>query len=95
MMLASVVKGYFAAAAGTTPERVCSASVMPCVRKQGEADRPWFETETADQLGTVRDLVRRRACKAGLPPPAPGTLKTGQPCWHNLVPRAHRVGRSP
>ena len=56
MMLAAVIKDYFATANGVSPRDLCSCSVMPCVRKQGEADRPWFETETPDDMGTVRDV---------------------------------------
>ncbi|KAI8472703.1 MAG: hydrogenase [Monoraphidium minutum] len=57
MMMGSVIKNYFARSAGVGPEALCSCSIMPCVRKQGEADREWFETETAaDACGTVRDV---------------------------------------
>jgi hypothetical protein len=44
MMLAAVIKSYFATAAGKRPADVVSCSIMPCVRKQGEADREWFAT---------------------------------------------------
>jgi iron only hydrogenase large subunit-like protein len=57
MMMGAVIKGYFAAAAGVQAQDLCSVSIMPCVRKQGEADREWFETETAGEAcGTVRDV---------------------------------------
>ncbi|GBF95803.1 iron hydrogenase [Raphidocelis subcapitata] len=47
MMLGSVIKNYFAKKlAGLNPADVVSCSVMPCVRKQGEADREWFATES-------------------------------------------------
>ena len=38
------------------PEDVVSVSVMPCVRKQGEADRDWFASEAAGGGGAVRDV---------------------------------------
>jgi iron only hydrogenase large subunit-like protein len=48
MMLGAVIKNYFAKKlAGVDPADVVSCSVMPCVRKQGEADRAWFATESA------------------------------------------------
>jgi len=52
----AVVKNYFATVSEVAPENVCSCSVMPCVRKQGEADRPWFETEVPGSAGVVRDV---------------------------------------
>jgi iron only hydrogenase large subunit-like protein len=51
MMLGAVIKNYFAAAVNKSPDEVVSVSVMPCVRKQGEADRPWFAT-----TGVARDV---------------------------------------
>lgn len=51
MMLGAVITNYFAATAGVTPDKLVSVSVMPCVRKQGEADRPWFAT-----TGVARDV---------------------------------------
>lgn len=51
MMLGAVIKNYFAEEAGVTPDKICAVSVMPCVRKQGEADRPWFNT-----TGLARDV---------------------------------------
>lgn len=51
MMLGAVIKNYFAASANVPPEKVVGVSVMPCVRKQGEADRPWFAT-----TGVARDV---------------------------------------
>lgn len=38
-MLGSMIKTYFAQHVQRTPEEVVYVSVMPCVRKQGEADR--------------------------------------------------------
>jgi iron only hydrogenase large subunit-like protein len=51
MMMGAVISNYFAATAGVPPEKLVSVSVMPCVRKQGEADRPWFAT-----TGVARDV---------------------------------------
>lgn len=44
MMLGAVIKNYFAQESGVSAEKISCVSVMPCVRKQGEADRPWFNT---------------------------------------------------
>jgi iron only hydrogenase large subunit-like protein len=54
MMMGAILKNYFAAAEGVQPQDVVSCSVMPCVRKQGEADRDWFVTEAGP--GAVRDV---------------------------------------
>ncbi|KAG2501622.1 hypothetical protein HYH03_000127 [Edaphochlamys debaryana] len=43
MMMGTVVKTYLADKKGLDPKDICMVSIMPCVRKQGEADRPWFE----------------------------------------------------
>jgi iron only hydrogenase large subunit-like protein len=51
MMLGAVIKNYFAAECNAKPEDICNVSVMPCVRKQGEADREWFNT-----TGLARDV---------------------------------------
>nr|WNF20820.1 hydrogenase [synthetic construct] len=61
MMLGAVIKNYFAAEAGAKPEDICNVSVMPCVRKQGEADREWFNTTGAgganvDHVMTTAEL---------------------------------------
>ncbi|KAG2501623.1 hypothetical protein HYH03_000128 [Edaphochlamys debaryana] len=42
MMMGTVVKTYLAEQKHVAPKDICLVSVMPCVRKQGEADRPWF-----------------------------------------------------
>ena len=44
MMLGAVLKGFWASHAGVPARDVEVVSIMPCVRKQGEADRPWFAT---------------------------------------------------
>lgn len=51
MMMGAVIKNYFSEVSGTKPEDICMCSVMPCTRKQGEADRPWFNT-----TGSARDV---------------------------------------
>lgn len=51
MMLGAVIKNYFAQEHGLAPEKISATSIMPCVRKQGEADRPWFNT-----TGVARDV---------------------------------------
>lgn len=44
MMLGAVIKNYFAQQVGVQASDIVNVSVMPCVRKQGEADREWFNT---------------------------------------------------
>lgn len=44
MMLGAVIKNYFAQETGLSAADMVNVSVMPCVRKQGEADREWFAT---------------------------------------------------
>lgn len=51
MMLGAVIKNYFAEAKALEPTNISTVSIMPCVRKQGEADRPWFNTS-----GVARDV---------------------------------------
>eukprot|EP00878_Enallax_costatus_P003750 GHUV01003966.1.p1 GENE.GHUV01003966.1~~GHUV01003966.1.p1 ORF type:complete len:391 (+),score=137.76 GHUV01003966.1:476-1648(+) len=51
MMLGAVIKNYYAQQVGVQPSDICNVSVMPCVRKQGEADREWFNT-----TGLARDV---------------------------------------
>ncbi|KAG2494905.1 hypothetical protein HYH03_006840 [Edaphochlamys debaryana] len=51
MMMGAVVKTYLAEKKALAPQDICMVSVMPCVRKQGEADRPWH-----CQSGGVRDV---------------------------------------
>ncbi|GLC64317.1 fungal hydrophobin SC3-like protein [Pleodorina starrii] len=41
-MLGAMAKTYMADKAGISPNDICMVSIMPCVRKQGEADRDWF-----------------------------------------------------
>ncbi|EFJ50358.1 iron hydrogenase [Volvox carteri f. nagariensis] len=42
MMLGAMVKTYLAEKKGISPSDISMVSIMPCVRKQGEADRDWF-----------------------------------------------------
>jgi iron only hydrogenase large subunit-like protein len=42
MMLGRVIKHHLAPLAGRDPASLQVVSIMPCVRKQGEADRPWY-----------------------------------------------------
>eukprot|EP00873_Tetraselmis_striata_P016103 jgi/Tetstr1/436367/TSEL_025200.t1 len=62
-MLGAVVKNYFAQKIGKRPEEVSFVSMMPCVRKQGESERPANQT-----LDTGRDIdhVRRPPLPDGL-----------------------------
>lgn len=46
-MMGSMVKTYFAQQVGRAPEELVYVSVMPCVRKQGEADRAVPESHSA------------------------------------------------
>lgn len=42
MMMGAMVKTYMSEKQGIPAKDICMVSVMPCVRKQGEADREWF-----------------------------------------------------
>jgi len=52
MMMGAVIKNYFAKLHDVKPGDISMISIMPCVRKQGEADRPGNETAEAG----VRDV---------------------------------------
>ena len=60
LMLARVLKAYVAPRDGLDPGAVTVVSVMPCVKKQGEADRPGNATaeggRDVDHVLTTRDL---------------------------------------
>ena len=60
MMLGAVVKTYFAQQIGCAPEDIFMVSVMPCVKKQAEADRPAYETPSGarhvDHVITTKEL---------------------------------------
>ena len=51
MMMGAIIKNYFANKINTLPEDIMMVSIMPCVRKQGEADRP-----EGDTTGRSRDV---------------------------------------
>ena len=60
MMLGRVLKAHVAPRDGVDPARVVVASIMPCVKKQGEADRPGFSTAAGgrdvDHVVTTHEL---------------------------------------
>ena len=67
MMMGAVIKNYFAAAAGKSPDEIVSVSLMPCIRKQGEADRPWFATAAGGGGdAAARDVDRPSFAAKGL-----------------------------
>lgn len=59
-MLARILKAYVAPRDGIDPASVSVVSIMPCVKKQGEADRPGNATleggRDVDHVLTTRDL---------------------------------------
>lgn len=62
MMVGSVLKTYFAEKIGKRSNEISVVSVMPCVRKQGEADRMMFHTpdgaaREVDHVITTKDLA--------------------------------------
>lgn len=46
-MMGSMIKTFFAERIGKKPEDIVFVSIMPCVRKQGEADRDLDEFHSA------------------------------------------------
>ena len=65
-MMGTVIKTYFAQKHGVTAQDVLSCSLMPCVRKQGEADRPWHETDGSRDVDHVFLTTELAAvCKVG------------------------------
>lgn len=61
MIMGAIVKHVFAESIGIRPQDVYMISFMPCVRKQGEADRPCFGSEEArdvDLVITTNELVQ-------------------------------------
>ncbi|GAB4814569.1 hypothetical protein N2152v2_001615 [Parachlorella kessleri] len=60
MMMGAVLKAYFSHKMGVDPRDLVVASIMPCVRKQGEADRIMFHTNSGarevDHVITTREL---------------------------------------
>ena len=61
LMLGAVLKKYFAPRVmGVDPRRVRVVSVMPCIKKQGEADRPgneWGGMRDVDHVITTKELA--------------------------------------
>ncbi|HNT35192.1 MAG TPA: [FeFe] hydrogenase, group A, partial [bacterium] len=60
-MLAAVIKSYFAEREGLNPEKIFSVSIMPCVAKKFEAERPEMLREglpDIDAVLTTRELAR-------------------------------------
>ncbi|KAG1678884.1 hypothetical protein FOA52_003552 [Chlamydomonas sp. UWO 241] len=66
MMFGSVIKNFFATEAGVTASNIVSCSLMPCVRKQGEADRPAVNNSTTADGGCDVDHVITTVDVAGL-----------------------------
>lgn len=63
MMVGSVIKTYFAEKIGKQAGEMSVVSVMPCVRKQGEADRIMFTTpdggaRDVDHVITTKELAK-------------------------------------
>ncbi len=62
MMLASLVKNYFAPKQNIDPKRVVMVSIMPCTAKKYEADRPELNftngLKPIDYVWTTRELAR-------------------------------------
>eukprot|EP00195_Chlamydomonas_chlamydogama_P017097 CAMPEP_0202897236 /NCGR_PEP_ID=MMETSP1392-20130828/6048_1 /ASSEMBLY_ACC=CAM_ASM_000868 /TAXON_ID=225041 /ORGANISM="Chlamydomonas chlamydogama, Strain SAG 11-48b" /LENGTH=501 /DNA_ID=CAMNT_0049582823 /DNA_START=206 /DNA_END=1711 /DNA_ORIENTATION=+ len=57
MMMGSVIKNFFADEVQKKPEEITMVSVMPCVRKQGEADREWYTSAGARDVDHVITTV--------------------------------------
>jgi iron-only hydrogenase group A len=61
MMEAALIKEYFSQKIGKTDSELSVVSIMPCIRKQGEADRIHFQTKTGarevDHVLTTKDIA--------------------------------------
>lgn len=61
MIMGSIVKRVFSRVIGVEPSDILMASCMPCVRKQGEADRPQFTdvfgVKDVDYVFTTQDII--------------------------------------
>lgn len=75
MMAGTLIKTYFADMLGRAPQDLSVVSIMPCVRKQGEADRVWFQLDSGarevDHVLTTRDcaaLLKERGLDFGALP---------------------------
>jgi iron only hydrogenase large subunit-like protein len=77
MMAGTLAKTFLSRALGRPPAELSVTSVMPCVRKQGEADRAWFAVpggaREVDHVLTTRDvagMLRARGVDLGSLPEA-------------------------
>ena len=61
MMMGAVIKNFFAQEIGAKPADIMSCSIMPCTRKQEEADRPWQETDGCRDVDHVITTVELAA----------------------------------
>ncbi|MDR2515355.1 MAG: [FeFe] hydrogenase, group A [Christensenellaceae bacterium] len=60
-MLGAVIKSYYAKVAGIDPKKIFTVSVMPCVAKKFEAQRPEMNVnglQDVDAVITTRELAR-------------------------------------
>lgn len=61
-MFGAVVKSYFAEKIGVEPEKICCISIMPCVSKKSECERPEMVNKDGirdvDYVLTTREVVR-------------------------------------
>ncbi|KAL4531075.1 hypothetical protein Ndes2437A_g08440 [Nannochloris sp. 'desiccata'] len=61
MMEGALIKEYFSQKIGKSDSELSLVSIMPCVRKQGEADRIHFQTKTGarevDHVLTTKDIA--------------------------------------
>lgn len=62
MIVGSAIKNYFAKKIGRQPQEVVVVSIMPCLKKQGEADRMMHQTQEGvrevDHVITTRDMAK-------------------------------------
>ncbi|CAG9464949.1 unnamed protein product [Pedinophyceae sp. YPF-701] len=78
MMMAPLIKGYWAATAGVDPRDIVSVAIMPCTAKKHERTREQFQGTVAEDVAdvdyvlTTRELGKmmrtRRVHMATLPP---------------------------
>ena len=61
-MFGAMVKTYFAAKKGISPDNICCISIMPCVAKKREAALPYMKSKEVDRdvdiVLTTREFVR-------------------------------------
>lgn len=61
MMLGAITKTYYAEKVGIDPQKIYNVSVMPCIAKKYEIDRPEMEADglrDVDAVLTTRELAR-------------------------------------